>query len=183
MAVGEGIVLGVARDDRHRFSKMSQERITLVAGLGVEGDAHAGRTVQHRSRVAAHPDEPNLRQVHLLQSDFADEARRLGHRLGPGDLGENVLTSGVDLLGLPRDTLLHLGPQAVVLVTGLRNPCRQIDHFSAGLLRVAVGRDEAGRVVRRAGVMGVVVAGGAVAVGDSIRVVPPNGRHHRLEPV
>ena len=183
MALGEGIVRGLASDDRHRFSKVPQERITLVEGLGVEGDAHAGRTVQHRSRVAADPDQPNLRQVHLLQTDFADEARDLGYRLGPGDLGENVLTSGVDLLGLPRDTLLHLGPRAVVRVTGLRNPCRQIDRFRAGLLRVAVGRDEAGRVVRKAGVMGVVVAGGTVAVGDSIRVVPPTGRHYRLEPV
>jgi MOSC domain-containing protein YiiM len=183
MAVGEGIVQGLASDDRHRFSKVPQERITLVEGLGVEGDAHAGRTVQHRSRVAADPDQPNLRQVHLLQTDFADEAGHLGYRLGPGDLGENVLTSGVDLLGLPRDTLLHLGQRAIVRVTGLRNPCRQIDSFRAGLLRVAVGRDESGRVVRKAGVMGVVVAGGTVAVGDSIRVVPPSGRHYRLEPV
>lgn len=176
-------VVGLAKDGEHRFSKVPQDEIVLVEGHGVEDDAHAGTTVQHRSRVAADPSQPNLRQVHLLAAEFLDEVGRHGYDVGTGDLGENVLTAGVDLLALPRDTLLHLGPDAVVRVTGLRNPCAQIDRFRTGLLRLAVGRDDAGEVVRKAGVMGVVVAGGTVRVGDPIAVVTPPEPHHRLERV
>lgn len=176
-------VVGLAKDREHRFSKAPQEQLVLVEGHGVEGDAHAGSTVQHRSRVAADPSQPNLRQVHLLAAEFLDEVRRHGYDVESGDLGENVLTAGIDLLDLPRDTLLHLGPDAVVRITGLRNPCAQIDRFRTGLLRLAVGRNDAGEVVRKAGVMGVVVAGGAVRVGDPIAVVTPPEPHHRLERV
>ena len=179
----EAVVAGLAKDGQHRFSKVPQEQVVLVEGHGVEDDAHAGTTVQHRSRVAADPSQPNLRQVHLLAAEFLDDARQHGYDVGTGDLGENVLTSGVDLIALPRDTLLHLGPDAVVRVTGLRNPCAQIDGFRTGLLRLAVGRDDAGEVVRKAGVMGVVVAGGVVRVGDPIAVVTPPEPHHRLERV
>jgi MOSC domain-containing protein YiiM len=181
--MGAAVVLAVCRDDQHRFSKRPASSVRLIAGAGVEGDAHAGTTVKHRSRVAVDPSRPNLRQVHLLPVEFHDEAREHGYALGPGDLGENVLTSGLDLLTLPRDTLLRLGTEAVVRVTGLRNPCRQIDAFRPGLLRLAVRRDEDGQVLRRAGVMSVVVAGGTVAPGVPIDVVVPRQPHHSLEPV
>jgi len=144
-------VLAVSAEAGHDFSKRPRESIRLLEGLGVEGDAHAGATVQHHSRVAADPTQPNLRQVHLLQVEFHEEAGGHGHRIAAGDLGENVLTSGVDLLSLPRDTRLHLGVDAVVRVTGLRNPCRQIEAFRTGLLALATDRDEHGGLVRKSG--------------------------------
>jgi len=174
-------VLAVAKDGQHRFRKVPKDEVTLVAGLGVEGDAHAGVTVQHRSRVTVDPTQPNLRQVHLLASEFLDEARRAGFAVGPGDMGENVLTFGVDLLGLPTGTLLRIGPAAVVRLTGLRNPCAQINGFRSGLLKLAVGRDDSGDVVRRAGVMAVVVDGGTVRPGDRIVLELPEAPHRRLE--
>ncbi|MBC3986852.1 MOSC domain-containing protein [Streptomyces sp. AC536] len=176
-------VTAVCSDDRHAFSKPVREEITLLAGLGVEGDAHLGVTVQHRSRVARNPTQPNLRQVHLLQSELFSDLAAAGFTVRPGDLGENVTTSGVDLLGLPVGTLLRLGATAVVEVTGLRNPCRQIDGFSDGLLERVVGRDADGRVVRKAGVMSIVREGGAVRPGDAIRVELPVGPHRPLERV
>lgn len=177
------VVVGVAKDSTHRFSKVPAASIELVAGHGVLGDAHAGSTVKHRSRVAKNPDQPNLRQVHLIHREFLDLAREHGYELDAGDLGENVLTSGVDLLDLPRGTLLRLGADAVVRVTGLRNPCQQINDFRAGLLRLAVGRDEIGEIVRRAGVMSVVEIGGTVHVGDDVTVTLPAQPHEALEPV
>jgi MOSC domain-containing protein YiiM len=179
----DSVVMGVSRDRQHRFSKQPCESITLLEGLGVEGDAHAGITVQHRSRVAADPTQPNLRQVHLIPSEFFDEAREQGYELAQGDLGENVLTAGLDVLALPRDTRLHLGEQAVVRVTGLRNPCQQINDFRSGLLKVAITRDANGELVRRAGIMGVVERGGVVAPSDTIRVELPPGPHIPLDRV
>jgi MOSC domain-containing protein YiiM len=178
-----GRVIAVARDDRHRFSKPTREEITLVAGVGVEGDAHSGATVQHLSRVRRDPAQPNLRQVHLMHAElFADMAER-GHEIEPGQLGENVTTVGVPLLALTRGTLLHLGEDAVVEITGLRNPCTQINGLSDGLMKELVSVDEDGGVVRLAGVMSVVVHGGIVRPGDSIRVVPPAGDAQPLGPV
>ena len=176
-------VLGVAASATHTFSKAAATSIELVAGHGVLGDAHAGPTIKHRSRVAEDPAQPNLRQVHLIHREFLDLAREHGFEVAPGGLGENVTTGGVDLLGLPRDTLLRLGTDAVVRVTGLRSPCRQIDDFRAGLLKLAVGRDEAGEIVRRTGVMSVVEVSGVVRPGDPIEVVLPDGPHLPLEPV
>ena len=176
-------VVAVSRDGRHRFSKDVVPEVELVAGAGVRGDAHAGATVQHRSRVARDPDQPNLRQVHLLSTELLAEVGEQGFDVGPGQLGENVTTRAVDLLGLPRGARLHLGDEAVVEVTGLRNPCAQIDAFRPGLLRAVLGRDAGGALVRRAGVMGVVVASGTVRAGDPIGVHLPGGPHHRLEPV
>lgn len=173
----------MSRDDEHRFSKAVVDEVVLVEGLGVEGDAHAGTTVQHRSRVARDPSQPNLRQVHLIQGELLDELAAAGHDVPPGGLGENVLTRGVDLLGLPTGTLLHLGADAVVEVTGLRNPCAQIEGFDEGLLRLVVGCDDDGGVVRRAGVMAVVRHGGAVRAGDALRVELPTGEQRPLAPV
>ncbi|PPK92931.1 MOSC domain-containing protein YiiM [Kineococcus xinjiangensis] len=176
-------VVAVSRDGAHRFSKPTTEEVRLLEGLGVDGDAHAGVTVQHRSRVARDPSRPNLRQVHLVHSELHDELRAQGLPVGPGELGENVTTRGVDLLGLPRGTVLRLGPEAEVEVTGLRNPCRQIDDFRPGALRAVLDRDAAGRLVRKAGVMAVVRRGGRVAPGDAVVVVLPDGAHEPLQPV
>ncbi len=178
-----GRVMGVSIDDHHRFSKAAVPQILLLEGLGIEGDAHAGTAVQHRSRVARDPSQPNLRQVHLIHSEFLDEVRQAGFQIEAGDLGENVLTSGIDLLSLPRDTRLRIGAEAVVRVTGLRNPCVQIDDFRPGLLAVAVSRDEAGAIVRKSGIMSVVEHGGVVRPGDEIVAELPEGRHLPLEVV
>ena len=176
-------VRGVALSPRHRFSKEPQVAVRLVEGLGVEGDAHAGATVQHRSRKRWRPEAPNLRQVHLLQGELLDELTARGYDVPSGRLGENVTTSGVDLLVLPTGSLLRLGDEAEVEVTGLRNPCVQIDRYSPGLLAEVLGRDDAGEVVRRAGVMGVVRRSGTVRVGDPLTVVLPPEPHHALRPV
>ena len=173
-------VISVSRDDEHRFTKPRRESITLVAGLGVEGDAHFGATVQHLSRVRRDPTQPNLRQVHLIHSELFDEVTA---DIAPGELGENVTTEGVDLLELPRGTRLRLGPEAVVELTGLRNPCLQIDGFEPGLLKQVVGTDAEGRTVRQAGVMAVVIAGGVVKPGDAIAVDIPAGPFEALLPV
>lgn len=167
----------------HSFSKPVVGTIRLLAGLGVEGDAHMGVTVKHRSRVRVDPTQPNLRQVHLIQSELHDELAAAGFTVVPGDLGENVTTRGVDLLGLPTGAKLRLGPDAVVEITGLRNPCSQIDGFQQGLLKLVVGRDEAGNLVRKAGVMGIVLSGGTVRPGDPIAVELPPQPHRPLERV
>ncbi len=168
-----GIVVAVARDARHRFSKALAFEIRLIAGQGVAGDAHAGATVKHRSRVAKDPDQPNLRQVHLLPAELFDELEALGHSVGPADLGENITTRGIDLIALPRDTLLDIGEVARVRITGLRNPCVQIERFQPGLLAAIMPRDAEGKLERKAGVMGVVVRGGDVRPSDTIRVTLP----------
>ncbi|MCE6995244.1 MOSC domain-containing protein [Saccharothrix sp. S26] len=173
----------MSRSGDYTFTKPNQEAITLVAGLGVEGDVHQGVTVKHRSRVRRDPTQPNLRQVHLMHAELHDELNASGFEVGPGRLGENVTTRGVDLLGLPTGTRLRLGPDAVVEVTGLRNPCPQIDAFQDGLLKQVVGRDEDGNVVRRAGIMSVVLVGGVVRPGDEIRVELPAEPHSALVPV
>ena len=178
-----GQVAAVQRSAVHEFSKTTAPVIELVAGLGVAGDAHAGITVQHRSRVAADPNQPNLRQVHLLHAELHAELRARGFRVGPGDLGENITTHGIDLLGLPRGTRLQLGPQAVVEVTGLRNPCAQLNAFQPGLLQAVLSHDEQGNPVRKAGIMGVVLTGGKVRPGDEIRAELPPPPHLPLERV
>ncbi|MDQ1006506.1 MOSC domain-containing protein YiiM [Streptomyces sp. V4I23] len=176
-------VAAVSSNGEYSFTKPNRDSITLLAGLGVEGDVHAGVTVKHRSRLAQDPTQPNLRQVHLIHEELFAEVARSGFEVTPGDLGENVTTTGIDLLSLPVGTLLRLGPEAVVEVTGLRNPCLQIDAFQDGLLKQVVGRDESGAVVRKAGIMGVVRTGGVVRPGDPIDVELPEGPHCPLERV
>jgi MOSC domain-containing protein YiiM len=176
-------VVAVSRDGDHRFSKPVVQELTLVEGWGVEGDAHAGTTVQHRSRVARDPSQPNLRQVHLIHAELFDEVAEAGYAVAPGELGENVTTRGIDLLGLPEGTLLHLGDDACVRVTGLRNPCQQINGFEPGLLREVLGKTEDGVVERKGGVMSVVVSGGVVRHGDAVRVELPEGEQTPLQPV
>jgi MOSC domain-containing protein YiiM len=181
--LGTARVVSVAASPRHGFSKTQVPVVHLLTGLGVEGDAHHGTTVQHRSRVRRDPTAPNLRQVHLLPAELLDEVHRAGHRVLPGDLGENVTTLGVDLMGLPTGTVLLLGATAEVEVTGLRNPCRQIEGFQTGLLGQVVDRAADGSVVRRAGVMSVVRRGGEVRAGDPVTVLLPPAPHRSLEPV
>ena len=196
-------VVAVAASSGHGFSKQTRPLVRLVEGLGVEGDAHHGRTVQHLSRIRRAPDEPNLRQVHLIQAELFQEMLPAGHRVLPGQLGENVTTTGLDLLALPVGTVLLLGDTAEVRLTGLRNPCRQINDLSPGLLKVVVTRadgvastsdvtltptggaeslDGVG-IIRKAGVMAVVERGGEVRPGMAIEVVPPEGPHQPLAPV
>lgn len=176
-------VVAVHRSTSHSFSKFPEDAVTLVAGSGVLGDAHCGNTVQHRSRVARDASQPNLRQVHLLHAELFDALMEAGFAVWPGDMGENITTRGVDLLGLATGTRLHLGPGAVVEVTGLRNPCSQIDRFQRGLMAAVLDRDGQGRLVRKTGVMAVVLTGGEVQAGDAIRIELPAGEPRPLEPV
>ncbi len=177
------VVTAMSSSPTHSFGKPNRESIRLLAGLGVEGDAHSGVTVKHRSRVAADPTQPNLRQVHLIHAELHDELRAAGFEVAAGQMGENITTRGIDLLGLPTGARLYLGDGAVVEVTGLRNPCAQIERFQAGLLAAVLGRDEAGTLVRKAGVMGTVLVGGEVRSGDSMRAELPAEPHKPLERV
>lgn len=181
--VGNGRVVAVATSDSHRFSKDPAESIEIEAGVGVVGDCHAGVTVKHRSRVRRDPTQPNLRQVHLIHEELFAEVAEYGHTVRPGDLGENITTSGIELLSLPTDTRLHIGDGVVLRITGLRNPCSQIKDFSPGLLEHMVRKLEDGTLERKAGVMSVVEHGGTVRPGDSIEVVVPTGEPVPLEPV
>ncbi len=178
-----GVVVSVARRPDHNVSKASQDHVRLLAGLGVEGDAHLGRTVKHRSRVARDPAQPNLRQVHLIHEELHDELRQHGFDVSPGAMGENVTTRGIDLLALPAGARLALGAEAVVEITGLRNPCVQLEGVAEGLMAAVLDRDDEGNLVRKAGVMAVVLASGDVQPGDAIGVELPAPPHRALEPV
>ena len=175
-------VEAVHRSGSHSFSKHAEDAIRLVAGQGVQGDAHAGATVKHRSRVRRDPTQPNLRQVHLMHAELFEELMAAGFPVWPGELGENVTTRGIDLLGLSTGTRLRLGEQAIVEVTGLRNPCSQLDKFQPGLMQAVLDRAPDGSLVRKSGVMAVVVEGGEVRAGDAIEVQPA-ASHRPLEPV
>jgi len=178
-----GIVVAVSSNGWYSFSKPNRDSVRLLAGLGVEGDVHAGTTVKHRSRMAQDPTRPNLRQVHLIHEELFAEVGEEGFAVAPGELGENITTRGVDLLALPVGTLLHIGDDVVLTVTGLRNPCLQIDNFQDGLLKRVVGRDDAGNIVRKAGIMSIVNEGGEVCPGDTVKVELPSGPHQALGPV
>jgi MOSC domain-containing protein YiiM len=178
-----GIVVAVSSNGTYSFSKPNRDSVRLLAGLGVEGDVHAGTTVKHRSRMAQDPTRPNLRQVHLVHEELFAEVGEQGFEVAPGELGENITTRGIDLLALPVGTLLHIGDDVVLTVTGLRNPCLQIDNFQDGLLKRVVGRDDAGNVIRKAGIMSVVKEGGEVRPGDTVKAELPSGPHQALGPV
>lgn len=179
----EARVIAVARRGTHRFSKEVVEAITILGGLGVEGDAHAGTLVKHRSRVRADPTQPNLRQVHLLHAELFDEVAGKGFAVRPGDLGENITTRGIDLLALPRGTVLAVGDSVQLEVTGLRNPCSQIEKFQPGLLAAVLEKRHDGTLVRKSGVMSIVLAGGEVRAGDPIRIRLPAPPFQPLERV
>jgi MOSC domain-containing protein YiiM len=177
------IVTAVSSSPSHSFSKPNRNRIQLLTGLGVEGDAHLGTTVKHRSRVKKDPGQPNLRQVHLIHAELHDELKAFGFDVSAGEMGENVTTRGIDLLSLPAGARLRIGEAAVVEVTGLRNPCVQIDRFLKGLMKAVLGKDDHGNLIRKSGVMGIVLEGGEVKPGDAIQVELPPEPHQKLDVV
>ena len=177
------VVMAVHARDGHGVGKTTRRSVRLLEGLGVEGDAHLGVTVKHRSRVAKDPTQPNLRQVHLIAAELHDELRGRGFAVGAGQMGENVTTAGIDLLALPVGARLRLGAEAEVELTGLRNPCVQLDGIQPGLMKAVLDRDEDGRLIRRAGVMAVVRRSGVVMAGDPVLLALPPLPHRRLEKV
>jgi MOSC domain-containing protein YiiM len=179
----KGRVIAVSLRSGHHFSKTNAPSIRLIEGLGVDGDGHASATDQHRSHVARDPQKPNLRQVHLIHSELFDELRNKGFDIRPGDIGENITTSRVDLLALPTGTRLRIGTAAIVEITGLRNPCWQLDRFRDGLKAAALDRDSEGNLVRKAGIMSIVIAGGEIKPGDPIEIERPSPPHRPLVPV
>lgn len=183
LATQVGRVLNLAVNPVHGFSKKASTRIRLLKGLGIEGDAHMGETVKHRSRVAQNPDQPNLRQVHLLHQEVFEELAAKGFTLKAGDIGENILTQGINLLNLPVGTRLLIGDNVVVELTGLRNPCAQIEAFQPGLLKAFLDKYEDGNIIRKSGVMSIVIEGGWINQGDTIRVELPPEPHRKMERV
>jgi MOSC domain-containing protein YiiM len=179
----QGRVIAVARDTQHRFSKEIVPVIEIVAGSGVRGDAHCGATVKHRSRVKVDPTQPNLRQVHLIHSELFGEVAEHGFSIGPADLGENITTQGIDLLALPQGTVLEIGATVRLEVTGLRNPCAQIERFQQGLLGAVLDKAPDGSLVRKSGIMTVAATSGVVQAGDAIRVCLPDPPFLPLERV
>ncbi len=178
-----GIVTAVSRSPTHTLMKPNETRIRLLAGLGVEDDAHLGDRVKHRSRVARNPSQPNLRQVHLIHAELHDALRATGFAVSAGQMGENVTTRGIDLLGLPAGTRLKLGETAEIEVTGLRNPCAQLERIAAGLMAATLERDADGNLIRKAGIMAIVLVGGTVHAGDAVVAAFPATPYQPLKPV
>ncbi|MDX1412622.1 MAG: MOSC domain-containing protein [Candidatus Promineifilaceae bacterium] len=178
-----GFVYSVSKCEKHEFSKRTAEDIYLLKGEGVAGDAHRGVTVKHRSRVRADPTQPNLRQVHLIHNELILELQENGFNVAPGIMGENITTANIAILSLPTDAVLHIGQEAVIKITGLRNPCIQLDHYQKGLMSAVLDRDEEGNLIRKAGVMAVVLKSGTVRAGDPIEVHLPPEPHRPLERV
>lgn len=176
-------VVSLSKNDKHQFSKSICDSLILLKGLGIEGDAHCGETVQHRSRVQANPDQPNLRQVHLIHSEFIAELQDMGFDVKPGAIGENILTQGIELLSLPSNTRLKIGKSVVLRVTGLRNPCAQLDNYQEGLTKACLGRDDSGDLVRKSGIMAVVEVGGTMGINDPISVIYPSKPYEALDRV
>lgn len=179
----KAVVTAVSNSATHTFTKAQKNAIRLLTGLGVQGDAHLGETVKHRSRVARDPSQPNLRQVHLIHAELHDELNAAGFNVDAGQMGENLTTRGIDLLGLPTGTRLHIGAGVVIEVTGLRNPCAQLDNFRPGLMKAVLDRDEQGGLIRKAGIMAIVLSGGDIKPGDAIRSELPQAPHQALQPV
>ena len=178
-----GRVASVSSSATHTLAKPNHAEIRLLEGLGVEGDAHAGMTVKHRSRVLKNPFQPNLRQVHLIHAELHDELRAAGFVVAAGQMGENITTRGIALLDLPTGTRLRLGTEAIIAITGLRNPCSQLESIQRGLMAAVLDRDAEGNLVRKAGVMAIVITSGVVRPDDAITVELPPPPHQPLQPV
>lgn len=179
----KGKVISVSKSDKHTFNKYVNEKIVLLKELGVEGDAHMGEKVKHRSRVAKDPTQPNLRQVHLIHSELFDELKEKGFKVIPGQMGENITTENVDLLNLPKKTILSIGKTTKIEITGLRNPCKQIESIKLGLMKAVLDKDQEGNLIRKAGIMGIVLEGGEVKIGDEISIELPAKPYMKLERV
>ena len=175
-------VVAVCCDARHNLIKPTRDQITLVAGFGVKGDAHFGETVQHLYDKRRNPDAPNLRQVHLIHAELFEDLSEQGFTVRAGQMGENITTRGIDLLKLSRGATLHIG-EAVIEITGLRNPCRKLNKIQDGLLPAVLGQWDDGSVLAKTGVMGIILKGGVVRPGDGIAIKAPYGPHQRLRPV
>ena len=175
-------VIAVASDSAHNVIKPVRESIKLIAGFGIEGDAHAGEKIQHRYDKKRNPEAPNLRQVHLMHAELFDQMAELGMSVKPGQMGENITTRNIDILGVPRGTHLKIG-DAIIEITGLRNPCKHLNKVAVGLMAACISRYEDGAIFPQSGVMGIVIAGGEIKAGDDIQIITPEGPHHRLEPV
>lgn len=176
-------VENLSRSSTHTMSKTNCDQLVLLKGLGIEGDAHMGKKVKHRSRVRANPDQPNLRQVHLIHAELHEELAQKGFQMLPGQMGENITTRGIDLLALVVGTKLQIGTTAIVEITGLRNPCTQLDGLQDGLMKAVLDKDEDGNLIRKAGVMGIVLEGGEISIGDAIKVEWPPEPHIKLDRV
>lgn len=181
--MNKAIVISVSKSSSHTFSKYNYEKIYLLKGLGVKGDAHMGVTVKHRSRVSKDPNQPNLRQVHLIHSELFNELKEKGFDINAGEIGENITTKGIELLKLPKDSILNIGDTAKIKITGLRNPCKQLDAIKQGLMKAVLDRDENGNLIRKAGIMGIVLEGGEVKIGDEIIVEFPQKPYIKLDRV
>jgi len=176
-------VKALSKSPTHTLSKPNQESIKLLQGLGVEGDAHMGKKVKHRSRVAKDPNQPNLRQVHLIHAELHSELKEKGFNIGYGVMGENITTEGIDLLSLPKDTILKIGTTAQIKITGLRNPCNQLNGIQEGLMAAVLDKDDAGNLIRKAGIMGIVLEGGIINLNDKIEISLPSEPFIKLERV
>ena len=176
-------VEAVSKSPTHTLIKKNQKQITLLKGLGVEGDAHQGLTVKHQYDVSKNPNKPNLRQIHLIPFELFVELEQKGIKVNAGEMGENITTSGIDLLNLPKNSVLHIGSNSKVIITGLRNPCSQLNRINEGLLKAVLQKDEHGNIIRKAGIMGVVLDGGDINVGDDIKIEYPEKPLQNLEPV
>lgn len=176
-------VYKLCKSPTHSMEKYLQQSVQLIQGIGVAGDAHAGETVKHKSRILKHGNKPNLRQVHLIHKELLAELKTLGFDIDPGQMGENITTEGIDLLALHENTILKLGSSAEIRITGLRNPCNQLNGIQSGLMKAVLGKDENGQLIRKAGVMAVVLKNGTVNCGDTIQIVPPSPPFNPLTPV
>ena len=177
-------VISVSKSENHTLQKWNEKEIKLIEGLGVEGDAHMGKTVKHRSRVIKDPTQPNLRQVHLIHIELHEELQEKGYNIRPGEMGENITTRGIDLLKLPKDTILKVGEESEIKITGLRNPCHQLESIQEGLMKAVLDKDEEGNLIRKAGIMGVVISSGIIKVGDKIEIkLPKEKPYKKLERV
>jgi len=176
-------VEALSKSSKHTLIKKNENEITLLKGLGVEGDAHQGLTVKHRSRVAKDPTTPNIRQVHLMPSELFEELAQKGIEVKAGEMGENITTSGIDLINLPLNTILKIGDEVKIQITGLRNPCSQLNRINENLLKAVLDKDEQGNIIRKAGIMSIVLQGGTINVGDTIEAEYPEKPHQNLEPV
>ena len=178
-----GKIISLNKSPKHCLSKQPYASISLLKGLGVEGDVHMGKTVKHRSRVAKDPTQPNFRQIHLIPNELFTELRLLGFEVRAGEMGENITTEGINLLELPKDTILKIGLEAKIKITGLRNPCNQLNSIKSGLMQAVISKDASGNLIRKAGVMGIVIEGGVITLDDHIEIHLPSKPFEKLDKV